>query len=306
MAPARLRACPNFPFFTEPDQQVYVTKIYHDCNYLQANEGNIDPQHLSFLHVSFDATDALDPRLNDLVASDVAPTLKVEETSYGLRLYAIRNVGGADKLVRISNFIMPNCATFDGIPLFNPRKEKPEANLGYQIHWHVPIDDGCHWKYTIMYRYKGPIDKEFVGSVFFGDLDEGYRSPRNAQNRYNQSRAEMKRATFAGVGRNFYEQDLMAVESQGRIMDRSNEHLGTTDRAVILMRRQLLKAVDDVADGRDPLFVERDRQADALGEMYVRSEMVPAATDLNGDWWRVPADGLVAKPANTGATSIVQ
>ncbi len=90
----------------------------------------------------------------------------------------------------------------------------------------------------------------------------------------------------------------MAVESQGRIMDRSNEHLGTTDRAVILMRRQLLKAVDDVADGRDPLFVERDGQADALGEMYVRSEMVPAATDLNGDWWRVPADGLVAKSAS--------
>jgi hypothetical protein len=104
------------------------------------------------------------------------------------------------------------------------------------------------------------------------------------------------------VGRHFYEQDLMAVESQGRIMDRSKEHLGTTDRAVILMRRQLLKAVDDVTQGRDPLFVERDGHADALGEMYVRSEMVSAATDPDGDWWRIPALDLAPKSDNANAS----
>jgi phenylpropionate dioxygenase-like ring-hydroxylating dioxygenase large terminal subunit len=28
----------------------FATKVHHACNYLQANEGNIDPTHLSFLH----------------------------------------------------------------------------------------------------------------------------------------------------------------------------------------------------------------------------------------------------------------
>ena len=138
----------------------------------------------------------------------------------------------------------------------------------------------------MLYRYAGPIDKEFVASVFFGDLDKTYRSPRNAQNRYLQDRQEMKATTFAGVGRNFYDQDLLAVEAQGRIMDRSREHLGTTDRPIILMRRQLLKAVEDVRQGRDPLLVEREGQPNALQDLIVRANTLPASIDVRGGWWR--------------------
>jgi len=188
--------------------------------------------------------------------------------------------------VRITNFIRPNSSAFDGVPLFNPRKDSYHPNLGYQIHWHVPIDDGAHWKYTVLYRYSGPIDKEFVSSVFFGELDKAYHSPRNAHNRYLQDRQEMKATNFAGVGRNFYDQDLLAVETQGRIMDRSHEHLGTTDRPIILMRRQLLRAVENVRNGRDPLLVERDGQPNALQDLFVRANTLPASVDPKGGWWR--------------------
>src|SRR5713226_6945972 len=41
---------PNYEFLTVPDEQVASSKLYHDCNYLQGNEGNIDLIHLSFLH----------------------------------------------------------------------------------------------------------------------------------------------------------------------------------------------------------------------------------------------------------------
>ena len=54
-------------------------------------------------------------------------------------------------------------------------------------------------------------------------------------------------------------------------MDRSHEHLGTTDRPIILMRRQLLRAVEDVRNGRDPLLVERDGQPNALQDLFVRA-----------------------------------
>lgn len=37
------------PFRVAPDHR-YVTKIFHNCSYFQANEGNLDPCHTSFLH----------------------------------------------------------------------------------------------------------------------------------------------------------------------------------------------------------------------------------------------------------------
>ena len=74
-------------------------------------------------------------------------------------------------------------------------------------------------------------------------------------------------------------------------MDRSNEHLGTTDRPIILMRKQLLKAVEDVRAGHDPLFVERDGDPNALQELIVRVSTVPATTDIRGDWWREQTAG---------------
>jgi hypothetical protein len=38
----------------------------------------------------------------------------------------------------------------------------------------------------------------------------------------------------------------------GPVVDRSREHLGTTDRAVIVLRRLLLEATDAVAAGNAP------------------------------------------------------
>jgi hypothetical protein len=87
----------------------------------------------------------------------------------------------------------------------------------------------------------------------------------------------MRRQSFAGVGRNFFDHDKLATEVQGPgpIMDRSQEHLGTTDRPLMLMRRLLLQAVRDVAEGHDPQFVERDGAPNALAEMRVEVTVEP-------------------------------
>ena len=44
------RCCPITNFSSSRPGHCCVYKVYHECNYLQANEGNIDPVHLSFLH----------------------------------------------------------------------------------------------------------------------------------------------------------------------------------------------------------------------------------------------------------------
>ena len=53
-------------------------------------------------------------------------------------------------------------------------------------------------------------------------------------------------------------QDFIAWVGQGAIADRSMEHLGESDRGVILMRKRLLDDIDNVAAGRDPMGLIRD------------------------------------------------
>ncbi len=47
-------------------------------------------------------------------------------------------------------------------------------------------------------------------------------------------------------------QDRAVQESMGAICDRTKEHLGTTDRAIIMARRIMLEAARTVEDGGDP------------------------------------------------------
>ena len=48
---------------------------------------------------------------------------------------------------------------------------------------------------------------------------------------------------------------------QGAIADRSKEHLGESDRGVILIRKRLLEDTEAVAAGRDPKGTIRDPAA---------------------------------------------
>jgi hypothetical protein len=44
----------------------------------------------------------------------------------------------------------------------------------------------------------------------------------------------------------------MATESMGSIYDRTQEHLGTTDKAIIRMRQILIQAAKDLEQGIEP------------------------------------------------------
>jgi phthalate 4,5-dioxygenase len=273
---------PQFEFFDpRKSAQVWAGKLHHDCNWLQAHEGNVDPQHLSYLHRFMSQAAALDPRGNALTAGDVAPRIEPEETAYGMRIKTVREVEGGARYIRVTNHIMPNCGAFGGVPLFDPATGPTPDDAGYQLHFHVPIDDERHWKYTLLFSHERPLDPDFLANKLFAEQKSFY-SRRTHANRYLQDREEMRRVSFAGVGRNFFDHDKLVVESQGpgAIMDRSQEHLGTTDRPVMLMRRLLLQAAQDVAQGRDPLFVERDGAPNGLADMRVRTLVEPAEPAL--------------------------
>jgi phthalate 4,5-dioxygenase len=274
LGPGEPPALPPFPFFSAPRDQVWTKKFFHECNYLQANEGNIDPQHLSFLHQVGSGSNA---GYADLFEADVAPAITVTEMPWGLRIETARTIGEDQRYVRTGNFIMPNLASFVGAPLVRPDVEPPEANTGFSVNWHVPIDDTTHWKFAINYRSSGPVDAKLQEMMMCQGLDADYRMERNRRNRYLQDRDEMARSTFIGMGRNFYDHDHWVVESQGDIVDRTTETLGTTDRAIVLMRRQLLRAMEDVKAGRDPLMVRRAPADYALDGFFTGSKFERAA-----------------------------
>jgi 5,5'-dehydrodivanillate O-demethylase oxygenase subunit len=53
-------------------------------------------------------------------------------------------------------------------------------------------------------------------------------------------------------------QDVMCWTTQGEIADRSLEHLGTSDKGVILLRSLLSEQIERVRRGEDPMGVIRD------------------------------------------------
>jgi phthalate 4,5-dioxygenase oxygenase subunit len=59
--------------------------------------------------------------------------------------------------------------------------------------------------------------------------------------------------------------DQWAVESQGPIQDRTREHLGSTDKAIINYRSMLMRAIDQVEGGKEkPLMVLDAQSAKAI------------------------------------------
>jgi 5,5'-dehydrodivanillate O-demethylase len=56
-------------------------------------------------------------------------------------------------------------------------------------------------------------------------------------------------------------QDFVAWLGQGAIADRTKEHLGTSDRGIIMIRKRFLDDIDAIERGEEPKAVIRDAKA---------------------------------------------
>jgi phthalate 4,5-dioxygenase len=271
MGPGDPPPSPAYEFLSVPAENRVVTKILMHCNYLQANEGNIDPLHLSFLHRNLQDTARDKARVvpgsnaspNSLVGKDQTPTIEVEVTRFGLRIYTIRKPGDDKQYLRVTNFILPNLAAFNG----------STTGEGYSAHWHVPIDDHSHWKYAFLFSRERPLTDEQRNRIRV-ELDDDNRLKRNRDNRYLQDRTTMATQTFSGMGFHFHAQDAFATESQGAVQNRTEEHLVSSDKPLIAARKLLLKAINDVRDGRHAPYAVGDWKITATGEIVVLSEVI--------------------------------
>jgi hypothetical protein len=90
----------------------------------------------------------------------------------------------------------------------------------------------------------------------------------------------MKSETYSGIGLIFKTHDLCVTEGAGPIQDRTQEHLvSSSDAAIFAARKLLLKGIQDVQAGRDPIHVIRDPERARLPHLFAYSGTVSSDTD---------------------------
>jgi phenylpropionate dioxygenase-like ring-hydroxylating dioxygenase large terminal subunit len=243
---------PDYEWLRVPPTHRFVSKTYESCNYLQGLEGGLDTAHSSFAH---------NERLNDptwIRNRDTHPKLEVEKTDYGFRYASTRDLGDDGLYVRVYHYLMPAQQLRGNVTNWAGGKRADVPKLDGHI-W-VPIDDEHTWVYNMMYGYDGdvPITEEFAwkDESFFGrgkdDLIPGtHQLKAGLGNDYFIDREKQRTKTFTGI-RGVNTQDFALQEGMGAIPDRSQERLGTTDRAIIVTRQLLLEACERVANGEEP------------------------------------------------------
>jgi phthalate 4,5-dioxygenase len=254
MGPPELKPpAPNWEWMRLPDGHVFVSRTFEDCNYLQALEGGVDSSHSSFLHRNLvnlpgaGGYTAENPRLRSM-----APRLEIVPTDYGYTYASLRPLPDEGKdFVRVYQFVMPwQQVRYGG---------GYEGRKLLQGHLWIPIDDHSHWVYNWIHLDDGgPMSEELIWDEESRagrgreHLLPGFKLKANRNNAYFLSREKQRTMTFTGID-GVNTQDFAVQESMGFIYDRTKEHLGSTDAAVITLRRMLLQAVKDVQEGRDPI-----------------------------------------------------
>jgi phthalate 4,5-dioxygenase oxygenase subunit len=255
--PERVPGFPVYRWTTVPESHRISARWIQDANWMQSLEGGIDTSHASFLHRRFDPmTRAVEQQKGseagnrDLMWHDKAPRLELQYTNYGFRYAAIREAPEGKKYVRITPHIMP-CSS------------NPPGVYGQNRIWNcwVPRDDESSWAWDISYHETRPLDPVEVEGLRevrgYNSYDPAtFRKYGNRENRWQQDRESMKTVSWSGI-RGIFVQDNAVQEGMGAIVDRTREHLGTADVAIITARRLYLKAARDLAErGIEPPGVE--------------------------------------------------
>jgi phthalate 4,5-dioxygenase len=279
----KLPLFPKYEWTEVPLEYTYVTKCLLECNYLQGLEGECDSSHLSFLHRTFS-----NERSQWLYKSDTAPAYETEDTDFGVRLIATRNTGN-QHYVRFSAFVMP---VYGCVPAGRPTNELE----GYEIHTYVPADDTHCWRYDIGFRRDRAVQDDEVHRR--KQILPDYTRIRNARNNYLQDRQMQRTVNFTGI-EDFLNHDGCATESMGPIFDRSREHLGVSDKAVIAVRKFLLTSVKDFQNGKEPPHLVRDAERNWFPHIDCFAYLLPQSTP-----WRQRFDYLTssAKKDNPAAS----
>jgi phthalate 4,5-dioxygenase len=283
---------PRFDCFIAPNSHTFAFKGMIECNWLQSLEVGIDPAHTSFLHRFFhdeDPTQGYGKLFRDTSIDSAIPMTKimrdfprpridVEPTDFGFRIMTLRQIDAKNTHVRVTNLVFPNAFV---IPMSR------EMTI---TQWHVPIDDTRHYWYAIFTSFGTPVDKDEMRRqrLQLYELPD-YVPRKNKSNNYGFDPHEQEHKTYTGMGADINVHDQWACESMGMIADRTQEHLGQSDKAITAYRRLLRTAIDAVEKGGSPPIVFDAMAAKAMiGPPAI--DGIGPADDWRGYWQRTDAN----------------
>jgi phenylpropionate dioxygenase-like ring-hydroxylating dioxygenase large terminal subunit len=247
---------PKLEWARVPATQRHVSKRRQETNYLQAIEGGIDSSHSNFLHASVEAFRGAPEYLEKVKDSanlraryhllDRAPRFTVKKTDYGLAISVRRNAEEDTYYWRLTQFLLPSHTI---IPY--------QKGLSINGHCWVPRDDESCWVWTVSWNPDGPLSNEDWKAIreetfVHTSVDPAtFRPYRNKDNNYGIDRSQQRHSSMTGI-HGFAAQDQAMQESMGVIVDRTRERLGTSDTAIIAMRRLLLSEIRALEQKQQP------------------------------------------------------
>jgi 5,5'-dehydrodivanillate O-demethylase len=232
--PEKIPCLPKWDILVRQDG-VRKLEIYQvlRCNWLQAMENSVDPVHTYYLH---------------------AHTMRMKSKKEGAYYY---------RPVEKLDFELVVHPTWAGIqkrrffageagaveaphPLIFPNMLMVPATNGYNMHFRTPVDD----------------TNTQIFHVSFNPTKGGSRLPQaedppaefvNTKNEAGEFHME-----------SFPSQDQMAWETQGPVANRADEHLGESDRGIIMFRKLVREQIHVVENGSDPIGINRDPARDEV------------------------------------------
>jgi len=202
----------------------------YNCNWLQGVENTTDTTHLTYLHAIYDR----------------CPAFKPVEGEYGVKLYILEPRTKPNHVA-----LRKRCTV---LPTINrksrelrPKNPEERSVTLQQAIWIIPIDDThCEEMRLTVYPEK-PSERRYHGA-YLDQAKERERKPYD-------------RRFYGEIKGNVPLEDKAMVESQGSIVDRTLEHPGYGDRAILLLRKMIRDGIAEVANGGTPKGVLREDMA---------------------------------------------
>jgi len=268
-----------------PDDEIGMSVVLRECNYLQALEGDIDTSHFGFLHAGH-----VDPE--DLAEDDPfrhtintrAPEYHVTDVPWGTQYAAYRPAGPLHTYWRFGTFMFPFWT------------QQPSSEFGRNVNaraW-VPLDDGhtmfffLWWKPGVsamsqpppVFKDGRPIGGTGRGNKFLPNTTDWLGRFRLAANPGNDwlidRTAQLENTIYSGI-EGVHLQDQAITESMGPITDHGFEHLAPSDQMIARTRRRLLIAARDLRkkDVLPPGVEDADIFREARSGYFVSDETAP-------------------------------
>ncbi len=222
---------PMYDSFTRPGSRLIPgQKYFYPCNWLQILENAMDPVHTAYLHTIVAGSQFTDE-------FGKLPELDFAETPTGMIYIATRRVG-ENIWARMVENVLPNL-----------QQVAPVWENGHQVHpfggpmmsrWIVPQDD----THTMFVEFRHVSETEGATPSWWADRRVMIPGQLPEADSYEGSQRRPG--------------DYEAQVSQRPIAIHGLEHLGATDRGVIIFRQQIRRGIRAVQEGRDPEGLWRD------------------------------------------------